>query len=159
MTWYAFIAKLSLHRSLWRMQVTRPVIGSCEFDALLLCCARTGQSEVEWPEPPPPSTAVVDAAIELFAALLPLQDVTSCKSVVKDVLDSTRSPKLEKNAGRKAAVVVNSTIAIMLTLRVATSSSARQARDSFGSHQIGELLSTFLKVSPALQHCPRFNLI
>lgn len=94
---------------------------------------------------------MVDAAIELFAALLPLQDVTSCKAVVKDVLDSTRSPKLEKNSGRKAAVVVNSTIAIMLTLRIATSSSSRQARDSFGSAQIGELLSSFLKVGVILR--------
>ena len=116
----------------------------------MLCHAQAGVSELEWPEPPPPSTAVVDAAIELFAALLPLQDVTSCKAVVRDVIESTRSPKLEKNAGRKAAVVVNSTIALTLTLRVAASSSSRQTRDSFGSTQIGDLLSSFLKVSTSL---------
>ena len=142
-SFYAYVP----HR---RVQITQPVIGSCEYDALMLCHAQAGVSELEWPEPPPPSTAVVDAAIELFAALLPLQDVTSCKAVVRDVIESTRSPKLEKNAGRKAAVVVNSTIALTLTLRVAASSSSRQTRDSFGSTQIGDLLSSFLKVSTSL---------
>ena len=132
--------------------MSKPIIGSCEFDPLLLCHAPSRLSDVEWPEPPPPSTAVVDAAIELFAALLPLQDATSCKAVVKDVLESTRSSRLEKNAGRKAAVVVNSTIAVTRTLRVASSSASRQAKDSFGNAQVGELLSAFLKVSASSIH-------
>ncbi|KAL5476373.1 hypothetical protein ACEPAI_3473 [Sanghuangporus weigelae] len=125
--------------------ITQPVIGSCEYDPLLLCQAQSASTETEWPEPPPPATAVVDAAIELFAALLPLQDPTSCGRVINEAIESTRSAKLEKNAGRKAAVVVNTTVAIALALRTATASYARACRETLGSTQISKNLSTFLK--------------
>ncbi|EJD04810.1 clathrin-coated vesicle protein [Fomitiporia mediterranea MF3/22] len=125
--------------------ITQPVIGSCEHDPLLLCQAQSALiAENEWPEPPPPATAVVDAAIELFAALLPLQDSSSCGRVINEALESTRSQKLEKNAGRKAAVVVNTTVAIALALRIATTSYARTCKDTLGGTQIANNLSSFL---------------
>lgn len=132
--------------SLIRRQLTQPVIGSCEHDPLLLCQANSKQCEEDWPEPPPSASSVVDAAIDLFSALLPLQDTTSTTKVVSELIEYTRSPKLERNSGRKAAVLVNVAVAITLSLRAASTSHARHCRDTLGSHQISSILSSFLKV-------------
>ena len=96
----------------------------------------------------------MDAAIELFAALLPMQDAASAAKVINEVVDSTRSAKLEKNSGRKAAVLVNGTVAVALALRVATTSHARRCRDTIGSSSAASPLSSFLKVVS----CLRLNL-
>jgi len=92
-------------------------------------------------------TAVTDTAIELFAALLPLQDSQSLSKVISQLVESVRSPRLERNTGRKSAVLVNATIALVLSLRNAATGYARQAKDSFGSGQIPATLADFLKVS------------
>ncbi len=98
-------------------------------------------------EPPPATTSVVDTAIELFAQLLPLQDLTSTIKILTLLVESVRSPKLEKNAGRKAAVFINAAVAVVLALRQAMSSTqSRRAKDTFGSTQVTALLSPFLKV-------------
>lgn len=97
-------------------------------------------------EPPPPATSVVDSAIDLFAELLPLQDLTSIARTITQLLESVRSQKLEKNVGRKAAVLVNAAIALVLTLRSATASHFRESRETFGSSQVTNLLSSFLMV-------------
>lgn len=97
-------------------------------------------------ESPPPATSVVDSAINLFADLLPLQDLSSIIRTITHLLDSVRSSKLEKNVGRKAAVIINAAIALVLTLRSATTSHYRESRDTFGSSQVTNLLSLFLKV-------------
>lgn len=97
-------------------------------------------------EPPPPATSAVDTSIELFSRLLPLQDLPTTVRIVNELLEYARSPKLEKNAGRKAAVFINSAVAIVMTLRVITANSTRQTRDVWGSAQVTSLLSPFLKV-------------
>ena len=109
-----------------------------------LCQAKFSDSEYQLFEPPPPPTAVVDTAIELFARLLriPLQDLTSTVKVITQLVESVRSPKLEK----KVAVFVNATVALVMALRTATTSHFRQARDTFGSSQVTTLLSSFLMV-------------
>jgi hypothetical protein len=89
---------------------------------------------------------VIDTAIELFSKLLPLQSVHSTVKVITQLVDSVRAPKLERNAGRKAAVFVNATVALVLTLRYATMTHFRQAKDIFGNIQITTLLSPFLMV-------------
>ncbi|PPQ91330.1 hypothetical protein CVT25_003770 [Psilocybe cyanescens] len=122
----------------------RPILGACEHDPLSLCQAKLSDTEYQLLEPPPPATSVVDTAIELFSRLLPLQDLPSTIKVVTQLLESVRSPKLEKNAGRKSAVLINATVALVLALRNATTSHFRQAKDTFGSSQITSLLSPFL---------------
>lgn len=92
----------------------------------------------------------MDSAIDLFAQLLPLQDLGSTTRIVTLLLESVRSQKLEKNAGRKAAVSVNATIAVVLALRNATTQHFRHARETFGSSQVTTLLTTLLKVRPSL---------
>ncbi|KAF8966949.1 clathrin-coated vesicle protein [Flammula alnicola] len=122
----------------------KPILGASEHDPLSICQAKVSDTEYELLEPPPPATSVVDTAIELFARLLPLQDLPSTAKIIAQLVESVRSPKLEKNAGRKAAVFVNATVALVLTLRYATAAHFRQARDTFGDSRITGLLSPFL---------------
>ncbi|KAJ7675207.1 armadillo-type protein [Mycena rosella] len=124
----------------------KPVLGGCEHDPLSLCQARISNSEYQLEEPPPATTSVVDTAIELFAQLLPLQDLASTVKIVTLLLESIRSPKLEKNAGRKAAVSINAAVAVVLALRQAmTTTQSRRAKDTFGNSQVTSLLAPFLK--------------
>ncbi|KAJ6450153.1 clathrin-coated vesicle protein [Mycena sanguinolenta] len=124
----------------------KPVIGACEHDPLSLCQARISNAEYHLEEPPPANTSVVDTAIELFAQLLPLQDLASTVKILTLLLESVRSPKLEKNTGRKAAIFINATVALVLALRHAMASAQfRRAKDVFGSTQVTTLLSPFLK--------------
>ncbi|ESK97884.1 clathrin-coated vesicle protein [Moniliophthora roreri MCA 2997] len=120
----------------------KPVLGGCEHDPLSLCQIRDSSTDYQLVEPPPPATSVVDAAIELFAQLLPLQDLASNSRTITQLLESVRSPKFDKNIGRKVAVSINASIAIVLALRNATTP---QARDTLGSAQITGLLAPFLK--------------
>ncbi|KAF8148271.1 clathrin-coated vesicle protein [Crassisporium funariophilum] len=122
----------------------KPILGACEHDPLSLCQAKFSDTEYQLTEPPPPATSVVDTAIELFSRLLPLQDLPSTIKVINQLLESVRSPKLERNTGRKSAVFINATVALVLALRHATTSLYRQSRDTFGSSQITTLLSPFL---------------
>ncbi|KAF8889054.1 clathrin-coated vesicle protein [Infundibulicybe gibba] len=123
----------------------KPIIGACEHDPLSLFRANLSDAGYQLYEPPPPVSAVVDAAIDLFAQLLPLQDVASTTRIITQLLEFVKSPKLEKNAGRKAAVFINAATALMLALRIATSSHFRQARETLGSSQVTSLLGPFLR--------------
>lgn len=99
-----------------------------------------------WPEPSPAATSVVDAAIELFSHLLLLQDPQSAAKTIGLLIESVRSPKLERNVGRKAAVFVNAVFSILMTLRLASGGNVRQAREVLGNPQVTGLLGDFLKV-------------
>lgn len=120
------------------------MLGACEHDPLSIFQAYISDALLE---PPPPATSVVDTAIDLFARLLPLQDLTSTTRIISQLLDSVRSPKLEKNAGRRAAVSVNAAVALVLALRHATTAHFRQTRETLGSSQVTSVLSPFLKVN------------
>ncbi|KAF5377759.1 hypothetical protein D9757_008083 [Collybiopsis confluens] len=136
----------------------KPVLAGCEHDPLSLCQIDMSSSEHQIVEPPPPATSVVDSAINLFAELLPLQDLNSITRTITHLLESVRSPKLEKNVGRRAAVLVNASIALVLALRSATSLHFRESRESFGTPQLTGLLSSFLKVTCFLI-CVPFDLL
>lgn len=132
------------------VQNRKPIIGACEHDPLSLCQAAFSDTDYVLSEPPPPATSVVDTAIELFSRLLPLQDLQSNAKIIAQLLESVRSPKLEKNTGRKAAVTVNATVALLMALRYGSLTQLRQARETFGSSQITGMLSPFLMVSDLL---------
>jgi HEAT repeat-containing protein 5 len=97
-------------------------------------------------ESAPCATAVVDAAINLFAQLLPLQDLASLSSTISHLLESVRSVKTDKNAGRKAAITINAAVAILLALRSATAQYFRQSKETFGKSAITTLLTPFFQV-------------
>ncbi|KAJ3824050.1 clathrin-coated vesicle protein [Lentinula raphanica] len=123
----------------------KPILAGCEHDPLSLCQLDVSKTEYSMLEPPPPATCVVDSAINLFADLLPLQESASITRTITQLLDSVHSSKLDRNIGRKAAVQVNAAIALVLTLRSATTSHYRESRDTFGNPQLTNLLSSFLK--------------
>lgn len=88
---------------------------------------------------------MVDYAIQLFSLLLPTQDQESAARAVKELVDSTRSPKLDRNSGRRAAVLINANVALRLALRGA-SSNGRQGKEALGNSKVTSILSGFLKV-------------
>ncbi|KAG8856911.1 hypothetical protein FRB96_006174 [Tulasnella sp. 330] len=122
--------------------MTMPIMGSCENDTQTLC--RMHAVNIAWPEPPPALTGVVDAAIELFAALLPLQDVSSASHTISHVVQSVRSLKLERNLGRKSAAFVNAAIGLLLSLR--NGSHVKASREVFGNTKVATTLANFIKV-------------
>ncbi|CAE6439107.1 unnamed protein product [Rhizoctonia solani] len=122
--------------------LTQPILGSLEHNPLMLSSATQGAG---WPQPPPPATAIVDAAITLFASLLPTQEHSSVYSNVQFLIESCRSPKLDRNAGRKAAVLVNTAVALTRTLRIATETGGRKARDNIGNPTVVAPLSELLQ--------------
>ncbi|TFY58733.1 hypothetical protein EVJ58_g6238 [Rhodofomes roseus] len=120
----------------------KPILRSCSHDPLFLCQRISPDVANQWPEPPPPATAAVNAAVQLFAQLLPLQDLSVAVRSLTQLVESTGSPKLEKNSGRKAAVSVNAILALVLALRQVNSARSRQV---LGSPQVTSLLAPLLK--------------
>ncbi|CAE6356393.1 unnamed protein product [Rhizoctonia solani] len=123
--------------------LTQPILGSLEHNPLMLSSATTRGAT--WPQPPPPATAIVNAAITLFASLLPTQEHSSVYSNVQFLIESCRSSKLDRNAGRKAAVLVNTAVALTRTLRIATETGGRKARDNIGNPTVVGPLSELLQ--------------
>ena len=99
-----------------------------------------------WPEFPPAATQVVDAGLQLFAYLLPLQDLATAGRIIQMLVDGARSPRFDRNIGRRAAAQVNASMAVLLSLRRAMISPTKQVRDVFGNASITTILSGFLKV-------------
>ncbi|KAG9014418.1 hypothetical protein FRB90_005311 [Tulasnella sp. 427] len=122
--------------------ILAPIIGSCEHDTLALCRPQS-MSEESWPEPPPAMTGVVDAAIALFSMLLPAQDATSAAKTINQIVQHIKSPRLDRNLGRKAAIQINAAAALLFTLRLAAQS--RPARDVLGGGQVAEAVVGILK--------------
>lgn len=127
------------------MQLTQPILGSLENNPLLLCSpSRRGEA---WPRPPPPATALTDAAINLFVSLLPTQqDPASVQSCVSLLVESSRPPR---TAGRRAAIQLNTAVALARMLRHANEGAGRKARENLGSSNVVGPLSELLQVRPA----------
>lgn len=82
----------------------------------------------------------------LFSLLLAEQDIPNLSKIVTQLIEFSRSPKLDKNPGRKAAILVNSTIALLLALRQVSNVGSRSVKDAFASSQISTPVADFLKV-------------
>lgn len=95
----------------------------------------------------------MNAAIELFSRLLPAQDLATTTRTVSQLVELVRSPRLDKNAGRKAAVVINASVAIVWTLRYASVNHYRQAKETLGHAQVTTILAAFLKVRVHVVSC------
>jgi HEAT repeat-containing protein 5 len=95
----------------------------------------------------PPTTAVVDSSIKLFAQLLPAQDGSSALSTVNQLVTEMKSPKFDKNVGRRAAVHINSVTAIVMTLHSVMDGSHKSARETLSRSNITSAISGVLKVS------------
>ncbi|CAO1639306.1 unnamed protein product [Sympodiomycopsis kandeliae] len=94
----------------------RPVLGAPEHDPLVLFAKYDSLTDTP-PMAPPPATAMVDAAMELFAALVPFQNRNVQIAAFETMLRYTRSNKTDKNPGRRAAIQVNCSVAALGALK------------------------------------------
>ncbi len=79
--------------------------------------------------PDPPSTQVVNSAINLFAISLPLQPPKIQESILEQLVTFLSSNGLQRDPGRKAAMAVNIATALLVTLQVATKETMSAAGD------------------------------
>ncbi len=153
----------------------RPIINSAENDALSLSAAYIGSNQSSTAEAAPPSTAVINTAIDLFALLLCSQDSNGALKAVSGLVDAARGNGAcflaihslvgshviigdkssiasrtsgAGNVGRRMAVTINGIWAILIALRhvMTRGGAARVAKEVFGGAQVGSILGEFLKV-------------
>ncbi|KAI9012871.1 armadillo-type protein [Gaertneriomyces semiglobifer] len=107
-----------------------PVLGSTENDPHCLYLEEAADRRVESlltgavitvsrPKPAPTSVALVDAAIELFALLLPLQSAASQDACLERLIAAAKHSGLRIPPGRKRATYVNSVAAVIGALKYA----------------------------------------
>ncbi|KAJ5147876.1 hypothetical protein N7526_001228 [Penicillium atrosanguineum] len=95
--------------------LTFPVCEASEHDAVLLYSLRADHHLAV----DPPNTGVVNSAIELFAVAIALHSSKIQESSVEQVASFLASPSLQRNPGRKAALAVNISVALLHALKVA----------------------------------------
>jgi HEAT repeat-containing protein 5 len=127
----------------------QPILGSNEHDWLCLFSPSDLKSSSP-PLPPPPATGLVDAAVELFALYFPLQDLATQTSIAHQMTNFVHSNKLEKNLGRKVAILGNATTSVVGALRMAMQGNSRRLQENMGAQQLNVLLRDVLKVSRTL---------
>ncbi|KAF4783109.1 hypothetical protein HER10_EVM0006272 [Colletotrichum scovillei] len=102
-----------------------PVCGTLEHDASLLYVGDIASET----NPDPPATEVINMAIQLFAFVFPLTPPKVQESVLEQVRTFMSAGPLLRDPGRKAAMNVNVSVAILSTLRVA----AKETQSSPGN--------------------------
>ncbi|KAB8263979.1 armadillo-type protein [Aspergillus pseudonomiae] len=95
--------------------LTFPICQGSEHDSALLYASRHGGCLLADPH----STGVVNAAIELFSVAIPLHAPKVQESSVEQIATFLSSSSLQRNPGRKAAMVVNIAVALLEALKVA----------------------------------------
>lgn len=85
------------------------ILGAAEFDPLAL----TSGAYL----PPPPAVALTDAAVELFATHFASQTGHNQTLLLQQLVANSRVARLERNPGRRMAIMANSTTAILMALR------------------------------------------
>ncbi|KAI5308417.1 hypothetical protein KEM55_005776, partial [Ascosphaera atra] len=116
-----------------------------EHDPVQLYISKDGE---EGSIPDPPATGVVNAAIQLFSVSLPLQPPKIQESIVEQIAALLSAHSLNRNLGRKAAMVVNTAVALLFSLRMASSqtgSSPGRFNNPAAQKIIQELLLSFIK--------------
>lgn len=100
-------------------QLRISVLGAPENDSLVLSARHLSDplGIDELPNPPPPASGLVDASIELFALYFAVQESNNQTALLQQILSNVRSYKMEKNPGRRMAVLANSTAAVLGALR------------------------------------------
>lgn len=123
-------------------QLSRPILGSLEHDFLPLLAA---QQPLSSPTPAPAQTGVIDAGLSLFSILFPHQNLEGQVQSLATLSSHMRSSKLEKNPGRKQAVIVNTVTALRKILK-GVEGAGGKARKVVGSAQVSEMIRSLLQV-------------
>ncbi len=120
-----------------------PVCGTLEHDASVLYIGSADGPSL----PDPAATEVVNMAIQLFAFVFPLTPPKVQESVLEQVTTFIAAGSLQRDLGRKAAIVVNVATALLSILRVAvkeTKSPPGDVTNAAVEKLIQELLRDFV---------------
>ncbi|KAF9162925.1 hypothetical protein DFQ26_003103 [Actinomortierella ambigua] len=94
----------------------KPVLGAPEHDPMVVYTTYALPSSISrysLPKPRPMATGVIDAAVELFAILYPLQSSSLQGSLMEALSKILKTHALDKNPGRKMAIHINTIVAML----------------------------------------------
>ncbi|GAA5946242.1 hypothetical protein JCM3765_000165 [Sporobolomyces pararoseus] len=120
-------------------QLRLAVLQVAEHDPLVLSSRLASESTGfdSLPQAPPPAVGLVDAGIELFALYFSLQESANQNALLQIMVNNLRSFKLEKNPGRKMAILANSVTAVVGSLR--------HSRRAIEAHQVAGSMREIIK--------------
>jgi hypothetical protein len=124
----------------------QPIIGALENDTSSLY-THDGKN-IDMPSPVPPSTALVDAAIDLFSLMVLDQPMKIQESAFTHIAARLGDPSLDRNAGRKAAITINVVIALSKALSKLTHRSFRDVNHS--ERVISSILEILHVINPQI---------
>ncbi|KAF9169523.1 hypothetical protein BGX21_008690 [Mortierella sp. AD011] len=128
----------------------KPILGAPEHDPLVIYTTYALPSAVSrysLPKPRPVATGIIDAAIELFAILLPLQSSALQGSLMDDLSRMLKSSTLDKNPGRKMAIQVNAVVAILGSTKYAMAEGKKHEQHAFEGPLASSLSQSILRDS------------
>ncbi|KAI7831757.1 armadillo-type protein [Gamsiella multidivaricata] len=128
----------------------KPILGAPEHEPMVVYTTYALPSSVSrysLPKPRPIATGVIDAAIELFAILLPLQSSALQGSLMDDLSKMLKSSTLDKNPGRKMAIQVNAVVAILGATKYAMAEGKRHEQHAFEGPLASSLSQSILRDS------------
>ncbi|KAF9207309.1 hypothetical protein BGZ49_000724 [Haplosporangium sp. Z 27] len=128
----------------------KPILGAPEHDPLVIYTTYALPSSVSLyslPKPRPVATGIIDAAIELFAILLPLQSSALQGSLMDDLSKMLKNSTLDKNPGRKMAIQVNAVVALLGSTKYAMAEGKRHEQHAFEGPLASSLSQSILRDS------------
>ena len=121
-----------------------PICGAQEHDSI---CLYTSSEENIENLPDPPATEVVNSAIVLFATAFPLQSSRVQEGVLAQLATFLTSSSLQRDPGRKAAVAVNTAMALLSALKVTIGETIAE-RGDLKHPSIEKTIDEMLRVRP-----------
>ncbi|KAF2837010.1 ARM repeat-containing protein [Patellaria atrata CBS 101060] len=121
-----------------------PICGGQEHDSISLYIDTALDS---FDQPDPPSTEVVNSAIQLFAVALPVQTPKVQESILEQLSSFLSASSLQRDPARKAAMIVNISLALLSALKVTvkeTKSASGEIRGLAVEKAMQELLHGFV---------------
>lgn len=95
----------------------------------------------------PPQSGVIDAALLLFQEIFAIQNVDTLMQATTLMTNHLRSPKIERNPGRKQAVLYNIVEALRCGLAHGEGLGARKSKDSVANSGVLANIRSLLQVS------------
>ena len=121
-----------------------PICGAQEHDSICLYASSNEHAESL---PDPPATEVVNSAIVLFATAFPLQSSKVQEGVLAQLATFLTSSSLQRDPGRKAAVAVNTAMALLSALKVTVGETIAE-RGDLKHPSIEKTIDELLRVRP-----------
>ena len=130
-------------------QLMGPICGAQEHDSV--CLYTNSEDHAEY-LPDPPATEVVNSAIVLFATAFPLHSSRVQEGVLEQLATFLTSTNLQRDPGRKAAVAVNTAMALLSTLKVAVGETIAEHGD-LKHPTVEKTIEEILRVCPKHSPC------